>query len=62
MLWCLLMPSPDINMDDVRKCFLDLFFSGYLRKQVDAHPKFGSDVETDDGLHVSRGYEKVCIK
>lgn len=36
MLWYLLMPLPDINMDDVPKCFLDLFFSGYLRKQVDA--------------------------
>lgn len=55
------MPLSDINMDDECMCFLDLF-SGYLREQMDAHPKFGSGVVTDNSLHMLRGYEKVWIK
>ena len=31
-----------------------------LLRQVDPHPKFGSDVETEDATQITKGREKIC--
>lgn len=44
-------------MDD-ESVLLDLFFSSDPQMQVNACLNFGSEVETDNGPGIPRGYEK----